>query len=103
MLLKGKKKPKKTIESYRSDLIYIASIEALAREQCPIVPLELPTGDEEKDNENFLLTIRSASENKGFIKGYEYAISTLKQLFLNAINDYERDVLEKAFYKLIEC
>lgn len=91
------------IELYRSDMIYIASIECLAREKCPIIPLECPIGDEEKDNENFIMTIRSASENKGFIKGYEHAISVVKELLNNSINDYEREVIEKVFYSLVDC
>lgn len=98
-----KKEIKHDIESYRSDLIYIASIEKLACEKCPMVPLKRPTGDKDKDDEDFAITIRSISENNGFIKGYEHAISVVKELLNNSINDYEKKVLEDVFYKLIEC
>lgn len=93
----------KDVELYRWDEIYIASIENLANEKCPMIPLKNPSGDNEKDNEDFIMTIRSISENNGFIKGYEHAISVVKELLNNSINDYEKKVIEDVFYKLIEC
>ena len=100
---KNEKKDLRNPDLYRCDLIYIESIERLAGQKCPIKTLELPTGDEEKDNENFIMTIRSASENSGFIKGYEHAISIVKELMGESINDYEQKIIGEVFNKLIEC
>lgn len=100
-MLKKERKVRKDPEYYKSDLVWVPNIENLANEQCPIIPLTPPTGDKEQDEENFIMSIRSASENIGFIKGYEYAISIVKQMINNSISDAEEDVLKTVFNNLI--
>ena len=97
-----KKDKKANIELYRSDLIYVESIEKLAKEHCPIIPLHWPSNGKSNEDD-LILTVRSAAENKGFIMGYEHAISVVKHLYLNAINDCEEEVLKNVFNKLVDC
>ena len=99
---KKEAKKRKDPEHYCGDLVYVPNIENLAEEKCPLIPLAMPTGDTQKDNDSLIMTIRAISENKGFIKGYEYAISIVKEMMNNAINDTEEDVIKNVFNKLID-
>jgi len=101
MRKKGAKK-RNDPEHYCGDLVWVPNIENLANEKCPIIPLALPTGDKEQDEENFIMSIRSVSENKGFVKGYEYAISIVKKMINDSISDAEEDVLKMVFNALID-
>ena len=64
---------------YKQNEKYIEYIDKLANEAFPIVPLS--TSGEDKDlQESLFITVRSASANRGFITGYERALSDVKNI-----------------------
>ena len=74
---------------YKQNEKYIAFIDKRASEVYPIIPLAKQTGDNDKDLENLILTIRSSASNIAFIRGYEEALSNIKTLIDLASNNGE--------------